>query len=76
MKQFFCVIILAAFFGCERDGSHHTITPTLPKLNCSEYARSVGADMARRGLIDSSIAKKTIADARRECEAENARRGY
>lgn len=73
---FFPIIILAAFFGCERDTHYHINSPMLPELDCREYVRSVGADMARRGLTNSSIAKNAIAKAERECEAENRRRGY
>ena len=53
-----------------------TPTPPLPKLDCNEYVRDVGFDFARRGIFDSTMAKKAIKKAKEECNAENKRRGY
>ncbi len=48
----------------------------LPKIDCEEYLRRVSTSLAARGLNQSGIAARTIAQAERDCADENKRRGY
>lgn len=68
--------LLFASCGDEDSVSVVYVVPVQPKLDCREVVRNVNVDMARRGLIDSSIARQAVQEARSNCEAENRRRGY
>lgn len=78
MPRFYILLIASILlFSCtEREPTIIIVEPQLPKIDCRERARQVGADLSNRGLGKSSIFKKTVDKAKRECEEENERRGY
>ena len=52
------------------------VKPSLPKIDCKEHLRYVGADLANRGLGKSSAAERVRKREKEWCEEENERRGY
>ena len=77
-----CLVLFIAtsmlFWCCGNDEPDIIIieAPRLPKIDCKQYLRHVGADLARRGLGNSSIATRVIKREREWCNEENERRGY
>ena len=80
MQRYISILIVTSiifFCACSDDDPDIVvISPQLPKIDCTSYVKSVAADFARRGTLDSSFAKRAINKAEAECKEENKRRGY
>lgn len=68
-------LLIFILSGCD-DRDIIVISPSLPPLDCNEYVQRIGADFARRGMLESTMAARAIKKAEADCQAENRRRGY
>ena len=66
-------------FSCPSGDDNPDITVIVPhhlKIDCASCVRSIRANLARRGLTDSSLAKNASVKAKSNCQKENDRRCY
>ncbi len=72
------VAISLVYCSCsnDNDGSTIIITPNLPKLDCKRRLEKLTVDFAARGLLQSGMAQRALEKEKKDCEAENKRRGY